>query len=127
MKARVPVNERGMEDCPDRTLVCTRDPCMLSISRWSSGKEPTCQCRTDSRLGSVPGSGRSLGEGNSNPQQYSCLTNPMDRRAQGLQSMELLRVRHNRAPMHVSTLPQTRTHTQTHKQRHVNSSCIVCH
>ena len=31
--------------------------------------------------GSVPGSGRSLGEGNGNPFQYSCLDNPMDREA----------------------------------------------
>ena len=30
--------------------------------------------------GSIPGSGRSSGEGNSNPVQYSCLENPMDRR-----------------------------------------------
>ena len=29
---------------------------------------------------SVPGSGRSPGEGNGNPLQYSCLENPMDRR-----------------------------------------------
>ena len=29
-------------------------------------------------LGSIPGSGRSLGEGNDNPLQYSCLENPMD-------------------------------------------------
>ena len=29
--------------------------------------------------GSVPGSGRSPGEGNGNPLQYSCLGNPMDR------------------------------------------------
>ena len=28
--------------------------------------------------GSIPGSGRSPGEGNSNPLQYSCLENPMD-------------------------------------------------
>ena len=31
--------------------------------------------------GSIPGSGRSLGGGNSNPLQYSCLGNPMDRGA----------------------------------------------
>ena len=31
--------------------------------------------------GSVPGSGGSPGEGNGNPLQYSCLDNPMDRRA----------------------------------------------
>ena len=29
-------------------------------------------------LGSIPGSGRSPGEGNGNPVQYSCLENPMD-------------------------------------------------
>ena len=28
--------------------------------------------------GSIPGSGRSPGEGNDNPLQYSCLENPMD-------------------------------------------------
>ena len=32
-------------------------------------------------LGSIPGLGRSLGEGNGNPLQYSCLENPMDRGA----------------------------------------------
>ena len=31
--------------------------------------------------GSIPGSGRSPGEGNGNPLQYSCLRNPMDRGA----------------------------------------------
>ena len=29
-------------------------------------------------LGSIPGSGRSPGEGNGNPLQYSCLENPLD-------------------------------------------------
>ena len=32
-------------------------------------------------MGSVPGLGRYPGEGNYNPVQYSCLGNPMDRRA----------------------------------------------
>ena len=32
-------------------------------------------------LGSIPGSGRSPGEGNGNPLQYSCLENFMDRGA----------------------------------------------
>ena len=31
--------------------------------------------------GSIPGFGRSLGVGNGNPLQYSCLGNPMDRGA----------------------------------------------
>ena len=32
-------------------------------------------------LGLIPGSGRSPGGGHDNPLQYSCLKNPMDRRA----------------------------------------------
>ena len=32
-------------------------------------------------VGSIPGSGRSPGEGHGNPLQYSCLENPMDRGA----------------------------------------------
>ena len=32
-------------------------------------------------MGSIPGSGRSSGEGNGNPLQYSCLENSMDREA----------------------------------------------
>ena len=48
----------------------------------ASGKEPAWQCRqTVIDAGSVPGSGRSPGEGLDNPLQYSCLENPMDRGA----------------------------------------------
>ena len=44
----------------------------------SDGKESVCHTGDP---GSIPGLGRSLGEGNSNPLQYSCLENPMDRGA----------------------------------------------
>ena len=44
---------------------------------WLSSKEFACQCWTQ---GFDPW-GRSLGEGNGNPLQYSCLGNPMDRGA----------------------------------------------
>ena len=44
----------------------------------SDGKESTCNAGT---VGSIPGSGRSPGEGNGNPLQYSCLENSMDRGA----------------------------------------------
>ena len=37
--------------------------------------------------GSIPGSGRSPGEGNGNPLQYSCLENPMAEEPGGLQFM----------------------------------------
>ena len=42
----------------------------------SDGKESTCNAGYP---GSIPGSGRSPGEGNGNPLQYSCLGNLMDR------------------------------------------------
>ena len=43
-----------------------------------SGKESACNAGD---MGSIPGSGRSPGEGSGNPLQYSCLGNPMDRGA----------------------------------------------
>ena len=44
-------------------------------------------CLHCGRPGLIPGSGRSPGEGNGNPLQYSCLENLTDRVAWGLQSM----------------------------------------
>ena len=50
----------------------------LGVPGGSDGKESACDVGD---LGSIPGSGRSPGEGNGNPFQYSCLENPMDRGA----------------------------------------------
>ena len=62
----------------------------------SYGKEPTCQCKLDVRAaGSIPELGRSPGEGNGNPLQYSCLENFMDREAWWATSMGSQRVRHD--------------------------------
>ena len=41
----------------------------------SDGKASACNAE---ELGSIPGWGRSPGEGNGNPLQYSCLENSMD-------------------------------------------------
>ena len=41
----------------------------------SDGKASACN---EGDLGSIPGSGRSPGEGNGNPLQHSCLENPME-------------------------------------------------
>ena len=60
----------------------------------SDSKEPNCDAGDP---GSIPGSGRSPGEENDTPLQYSCLENPMDREAWRAQSVGLQRVRHNRA------------------------------
>ena len=42
------------------------------------GSEVKASACNEEDLGSIPGSGRSPGEGNGNLLQYSCLENPMD-------------------------------------------------
>ena len=64
---------------------------MIGLIRWLSGKESTCQAGDVSL---ISGLRRFPGEGGGNPLQYSCLENPMNRRA-WLQSMESQRVRHD--------------------------------
>ena len=44
-------------------------------------KNPPANAGGVGYAGSIPGLGRSLGGGNGNPLQYSCLRNPMDRGA----------------------------------------------
>ena len=57
-------------------------------------KEPAC---TAGNLDSIPESGDSPGEGNGNPLQYSCLGNPMDRRAWWATAPRVGRVGHKLA------------------------------
>ena len=44
-------------------------------------KNPPANAGDTGDVGSIPGLGRSPGGGHGNPLQYSCLENPMDRRA----------------------------------------------
>ena len=50
----------------------------LGFPGVSDSKESACNVGD---LGLIPGSGRSSGEENDNPLQYSCLENPTDREA----------------------------------------------
>ena len=52
--------------------------CVLGFPGGSDGKESACK---SGDLGLIPGLGRSPGEENGNPLQYSCLESPMDRGA----------------------------------------------
>ena len=45
---------------------------------FPGGSEVKASACNAGDLGSIPGLGRSPGEGNGNPLQYSCLENPMD-------------------------------------------------
>ena len=52
------------------------------LPQWLSGKELACNARDAGDVGLIPGlDQRSPGGGHSNPLQYPCLENPMDRGA----------------------------------------------
>ena len=93
----------------------------MGLPRWLSGKESTCQCR----MASICGSGWSPGGGHSNPLQYSCLGNLMDRGAHWAivhgvtKSWTPLS---NRACMHLlSICARAHTYTHTHSIISLNS------
>jgi len=67
----------------------------LGLPRWLRGKHPPANAGDTRDTGSIPGLGRSSGEGNGNPRQYSCPGNPMDRGAWWLQSMGSKKVGHD--------------------------------
>ena len=69
----------------------------MGLPQWLNCKESTSKIEATGDSGSIPGSGRSPEGGHSNPLQYSCLENPMDRgatgaRGAGLQYIGLQRV-----------------------------------
>ena len=49
------------------------------LALWLSGIESACSAGQVGDMGLIPGLGRSPGEGNGNPLQYSYQENPMDR------------------------------------------------
>ena len=64
--------------CLERTHFFTQFiQCLCNIG---GSEDKVSACNVGDR-DSIPGLGRSPGEGNGNPLQYSCLENPMDRRA----------------------------------------------
>ena len=66
--------------------------CTLGFPCGASGKESACNAGD---VGSIPGSGRSPGEGTGSPLQYSCLENPMDRGTWWATVHVVTRVRHD--------------------------------
>ena len=67
-----------MEQGCESQGLCRRNISILGFPRGSDGEESACNAGD---LGFIPGSGRSPGEGDDNPLQYSCLENSMDRGA----------------------------------------------
>ena len=68
---------------------------MHTLTDFPGGSDGKASAYNAGDLGSIPGWGRSPGEGNGNPLQYSGLENPMDRGACRLQSMGSQRVGHD--------------------------------
>ena len=55
----------------------------IGLPQWLSGKESTFSAGDAGDVGSVPGSGRFPGGGRSNPLQYSCLENLIQKSLEG--------------------------------------------
>ena len=66
-----------VDESDNKANYSTPRPCAGFLG-GPDGKESACNVGDP---GLIPGSGRSLREGNGYPLQYSCLENPMDRRA----------------------------------------------
>ena len=61
---------------------CSRKQNLGSVGRdfdFPGGSDGKASVSNAGDPGSIPGSGRSTGEGNGNPLQYNCLESPMDR------------------------------------------------
>ena len=79
-------------------------------------KNPPANVRYARDVDSIPGSGRSHGEGHGNPIQNSCLKNPMDRGAWWPTVHEI-------AKSWILLSTHTHTHTHTHT-RHSNGEKV---
>ena len=85
----------------------------VDLAHRASDKESADNAADTRDVGSTPGSGRSAGEGNGNPLQYSCLGNPMDRVAW-------------RAIVQGSMKSRTRLSTHTLKWEQAKGSAFLC-
>ena len=85
----------------------------------SDGKESACSAGDPSL---IPGLGRSPGEGNGNPLQYSCLENPMDR---GAWRATVHRVAKSRTRLRNFTFTFTQVAVYFHKLNFLSEKNIV--
>ena len=81
---------------------------------WFSSKESAC---IEGDMCSIPGLGRSSGDGNHNPLQSSCLGNPMDREAWWA-------IVHRVAKSQTWLSAHTHTHTHTHHTSRVPGTVL---
>ena len=65
----------------DHTIVIIQVVKIFFVQDFPGGLDSKASVYNAGHLGSIPGSGRSPGEGNGNPLQYYCLENPTDKGA----------------------------------------------
>ena len=89
----------------------------------SDGKESACNVGD---LGSIPGLGRSPGEGNGNPLQYSCLENSVDRGAWSLVGYNpwVAKLNTTERLTHTCALSPLLLRGQVEQGRHILSLCM---
>ena len=83
---------------PPGKSICIYSTVNKDILLWlgfPGGSEGKASAWNAGDSGSIPGSGRSPGEGKGNPLQYSYMKNPMERGAWWAKSMESQRVGHD--------------------------------
>ena len=106
--------------CVSSVCVCVCTPCVyacmciyvcmcMGFPGGASGKDPPANAEDTGNTDSIPGSERSLGVGNGNPLQYSCLENSTDREA-------------GRAVVH--RVAKNRTRLSTHTHVHVRTASL---
>ena len=100
---------------PSVAKFSTKFPQALSffgLPWWLSGKESACHAGTTGEAASIPGMGRSLGGGNGNKLQYSCLENSTDRIASSATVHRVIKSQ--------TRLKQLGTHIRVCPSLHVN-------
>ena len=88
------------------TLFCI---CLLGFPGGSDGKESASNA---GKLGSIPGPGRSPGEGNGNPLQYSCLENPMEKGVHGVAKSQTQQSTQHTYPLYLPANPRPTLHSR---------------
>ena len=86
-------------------------------------KESACNAGDIRDPGSIPGLGRSPGEGNGNPLQYSCLKNPMDRGAWQAAVQRVLKSRTQLSDYAQNSSTQGKKRTWNRKKRALGREC----
>ena len=96
--------------------VTNATPGIIINNHGSIGKESACKAGDQ---GSIPGSGRSLGEENANPLQYFCLENSMNRRVRWVKFTGSQRIGHD-------WVTNTFTFSRKSKKFHRINTASVC-